>query len=36
VGGSRENCNESLGSIEGGEFVEYVSDYQPLKEDFVL
>jgi hypothetical protein len=32
VTGSCEHCNEILGSMKGGEFVEYMNDYWLLKD----
>jgi hypothetical protein len=36
VTGSREHGNESLGSIKGGEFLDYLSNYLLLKKDSAL
>jgi hypothetical protein len=34
VTGSFEHDNEPSGSVDGGEFVDYLSDYSLLKKDF--
>jgi hypothetical protein len=34
--GCYEHCNELSGSIQGGEFLDYLSEYHLLKKDSVL
>jgi hypothetical protein len=36
VAGSCKHSNEPLGSIKGGGFLDFLSDYQLLRKDFAL